>query len=93
MGLMLSAWPFGMALALVILGPLAAATSWRIAEYVTVVAAGLALALIALAYKEAPTAPGAPADGASPEAAKFHLGVPGRVWALAVSAGAPGGRC
>jgi MFS family permease len=87
MGLMLSAWPFGMALALVILGPLAAATSWRIAEYVTVVAAGLALALIALAYKEAPTEPGAPADGASPEAAKFHLGVPGRVWALAVSAG------
>ena len=63
MGLMLSAWPFGMALALVILGPLAAATSWRIAEYVTVVAAGLALALIALAYKEAP-AEGAPAEGA-----------------------------
>jgi MFS family permease len=87
MGLMLSAWPFGMALALVILGPLAAATSWRIAEYVTVAAAGLALALIALAYKEAPTEPGAPADGASPEAAKFHLGVPGRVWALAVTAG------
>ena len=87
MGLMLSAWPFGMALALVILGPLAAATSWRIAEYVTVVAAGLALALIALAYKEAPTEPGAPADGASPDPAKFHLGVAGRVWALAVSAG------
>ena len=87
MGLMLSAWPFGMALALVILGPLAAATSWRIAEYITVVAAGLALALIALAYKEAPTEPGAPADGASPEPARFHLGVPGRVWALAVSAG------
>jgi MFS family permease len=87
MGLMLSAWPFGMALALVILGPLAAATSWRIAEYVTVVAAGLALALIALAYKEAPTEPGGPADRASPEPARFHLGVPGRVWSLAVSAG------
>ncbi|HEX9479813.1 MAG TPA: MFS transporter [Methylomirabilota bacterium] len=87
MGLMLSAWPFGMALALVILGPLAAATSWRIAEYVTVAAAGLALALIALAYKEAPAEPGAPADGASAELAKFHLGVSGRVWALAVSAG------
>ena len=87
MGLMLSAWPFGMALALVILGPLAAATSWRIAEYVTVVAAGLALALIALAYKEAPAEQGAPADGASPEPARFHLGVPDRVWALAVSAG------
>ncbi len=86
MGLMLSAWPFGMALALVILGPLAAATSWRIAEYVTVAAAGLALALIALAYKDAPAERGAPAASAG-EPARFHLGVPGRVWALAVSAG------
>ena len=49
MGIMLSAWPFGMALALAALGPLAAATSWRLAEYVTVVGAGLALALMALA--------------------------------------------
>ena len=86
MGLMLSAWPFGMALALVILGPLAAATSWRIAEYVTVAAAGLALALIALAYRDAPADRGAPAAAAT-EPARFHLGVPGRVWALAVSAG------
>lgn len=86
MGLMLSAWPFGMALALVILGPLAAATSWRIAEYVTVAAAGLALALIALAYRDAPAERGAPAAAAT-EPARFHLGVPGRVWALAVSAG------
>jgi MFS family permease len=86
MGLMLSAWPFGMALALVILGPLAAATSWRIAEYVTVAAAGLALALIALAYKDAPAERGASASAAT-EPARFRLGVPGRVWALAVSAG------
>lgn len=86
MGLMLSAWPFGMALALVILGPLAAATSWRIAEYVTVAAAGLALALVALAYRDAPAERGAPAASVN-EPARFHLGVPGRVWALAVSAG------
>jgi MFS family permease len=86
MGLMLSAWPFGMALALVILGPLAAATSWRIAEYVTVAAAGLALALIALAYRDAPAGRGVRAAAAT-EPARFHLGVPGRVWALAVSAG------
>ena len=85
MGLMLSAWPFGMALALMILGPLAAATSWRIAEYVTVAAAGLALALVALAYKDAPAERGAAASATEP--ARFHLGAPGRVWALAVSAG------
>jgi len=85
MGLMLSAWPFGMALALVILGPLAGATSWRIAEYLTVAAAGLALALMVLAYRE-PSARAAEA-GAGAEPARFHLGVPGRVWALAVCAG------
>jgi MFS family permease len=84
MGLMLSAWPFGMALALVILGPLAGATSWRVAEYLTVAAAGLALALMVLAYRE-PSAARAAEAGAEP--ARFHLGVPGRVWALAVCAG------
>ena len=86
MGLMLSAWPFGMALALVILGHLAAATSWRVAEYLTVAAAGLALALIVLAYRQPPAARAADAS-AGAEPARFHLGVPGRVWALAVCAG------
>ena len=82
MGVMLSAWPFGMALALAILGPLAAATSWRVAEYVTVAAAGLALALIALGYRDPP-----PGDEAPEPAAVLRLGLPGRVWALAISAG------
>ena len=84
MGLMLSAWPFGMALALVILGPVAEVTSWRLAEYLTVVAAGLALGLIVLGYRE-PAADHAAAAG--PEPGRFHLGVPGHVWALAISAG------
>ena len=43
LGLMLAAWPFGMALALMMLGPLALIASWRVAEYATVVAAALAL--------------------------------------------------
>ncbi len=80
MGIMLAAWPFGMALALMILGPLAAESSWRVAEYATVVAAGLALGLVGLVY-QAP--PGAPAV----ERATLRLNVPRRVWALAVSAG------
>lgn len=81
MGVMLAAWPFGMALALVVLGPLAAASSWRVAEYLTVMAAGLALALIALGYRDPPAA------GAGAEMATLKLDLPGRVWALAVSAG------
>jgi MFS family permease len=81
MGVMLSAWPFGMALALAVLGPLAAAVSWRVAEYVTVAAAGLALALIALGYRDPP------AGDEAPEPAALRLSLPGRVWALAISAG------
>jgi len=79
-GLMLAAWPFGMALALMMLGPLALLASWRVAEYATVVAAGLALGVMALVYQDPPGAGGA-------ETARLRLNVPARVWALAVSAG------
>jgi len=89
MGVMLSAWPFGMALALAVLGPLAAAVSWRVAEYVTVAAAGLALALIALGYRDPPLTPPSPQgeEGGTAEPAALQLSLPGRVRALAVSAG------
>ena len=80
MGLMLAAWPFGMALALMILGPLALLASWRVAEYAAVVAAGLALGVTALVYQDPPGAGGS-------ESARPRLNVPARVWALAVSAG------
>jgi MFS family permease len=79
-GLMLAAWPFGMALALMLLGPLALLASWRVAEYATVGAAGLALGVMALVYRDPPGAGGA-------ETARLRLNVPARVWALAVSAG------
>jgi MFS family permease len=80
MGVMLAAWPFGMALALMMLGSLAALTSWRLAEYATVAAAGLALGLVALFYQDPP-------GEAAAEPAALRLNVPRRVWALAVSAG------
>jgi MFS family permease len=80
MGLMLAAWPFGMALALMMLAPLALIASWRVAEYATVVAAGLALGIMALVYQDPP-------GGQGGEAARPRLNVPARVWALAVSAG------
>jgi MFS family permease len=81
MSVMLASWPFGMALALIILGPLAAATSWRLAEYLTVAAAGLALAAVVLFYQDPP------AEDGPAEPAALRLGMPGRVWALAISAG------
>ena len=79
LGLMLAAWPFGMALALMMLGPLALIASWRVAEYATVVAAGLALAVMVVVYQD-------PRGGVG-EAARLRLNVPRRVWVLAVSAG------
>ncbi|HJR00304.1 MAG TPA: MFS transporter [Methylomirabilota bacterium] len=80
LGLMLAAWPFGMALALMMLGPLALLASWRVAEYATVAAAALALAVMALVYQDPPDAGGG-------EAARLQLNVPRRVWILAISAG------
>jgi MFS family permease len=80
LGLMLAAWPFGMALALMMLAPLALIASWRVAEYATVVAAALALAVMALIYQD-------PAAAAGAEAVRLRLNVPRRVWVLAISAG------
>src|SRR6185295_241599 len=68
MGLMLAAWPFGMALALMMLGPLALLASWRVAEYATVVAAGLALGIMALIYQD-------PAGAGGGETARPRLNV------------------
>ena len=79
MGLMLAAWPFGMALALILLGPLAVLSSWRVAEYATVIAAGVALGIMVLVYRDPP--------GAAGDTARLRLNVPARVWALAVTAG------
>jgi MFS family permease len=79
MGLMLAAWPFGMALALMILGPLALISSWRVAEYATVAAAGLALGIMGVVYRDPP--------GAAADTTRLRLNVPPRVWVLAVSAG------
>lgn len=80
LGLMLAAWPFGMALALMMLGPLALIASWRVAEYATVVAGALALAVMALVYQD-------PEGAGGGEAARLRLNVPRRVWVLAISAG------
>ena len=79
LGLMLAAWPFGMALALMMLGPLALLASWRVAEYATVVFAALALAAMVILYEDPPEGPG--------DTARLRLNVPRRVWLLAISAG------
>lgn len=54
MGIFLSMWPLGMAIALATLGSLATFTSWPTAALSTVVYAGLALALFVPLYRDAP---------------------------------------
>jgi predicted MFS family arabinose efflux permease len=80
MGVMLSAWPFGIAMALLSLGPLGAATSWRASVQVTVAAALASVALLAWLYRDPPDLPAA--DGGP-----LTLALPTRVLGLAVIAG------
>jgi MFS family permease len=81
MSVMLSAWPFGLALALLTLSGVAASASWRTSVFVTVAAAALSLALLAWLYRDPPHLPSG-ADGG-----RLNLSLPLRTWALACTAG------
>ena len=80
LGLMLAAWPFGMALALMMLGPLALLASWRVAEYATVVVGR------PRAGGHGAPLPGS-ARGAGDDARGCGSTCRARVWILAISAG------
>ncbi len=82
MSVMLSAWPFGLALALLTLGCVAAGASWRASVFATVAVAALSLALLAWLYRDPPDLPSAAADGA-----RLNLNLPRRAWGLACTAG------
>ncbi|MFQ5899684.1 MAG: CynX/NimT family MFS transporter [Candidatus Methylomirabilia bacterium] len=61
MGIMLTSWPVGIALALASLGALASASSWRVAIHATVIPSAIALALMLLLYRDPPRPSEAPA--------------------------------
>jgi MFS family permease len=79
MGILVISWPLGIGLALAVLGPLAAASSWAIAVQVTVWICVAALALVALVYRRPPHAPA--------HAAAFAWRLGRRDFALACVAG------
>jgi MFS family permease len=81
MSVMLSAWPLGLALALLTLGGLAATLSWRASVYVTVAAAALSFALLAWLYHDPPDLP------PSADSGRLDFRLPARVWGLAGLAG------
>jgi MFS family permease len=55
MGILLTAWPFGIALALSTLGYVATSMDWRMAIYFTSVYSSVSLGLVAIFYQNQPT--------------------------------------
>jgi MFS family permease len=80
LGVMLAAWPLGIALALATLGAVAAASSWQVAVGTTTAYTALALLLFLAAYRDPPGA----GTGAAP---RRWWAISGRELALTVGAG------
>jgi predicted MFS family arabinose efflux permease len=78
-GIMLPSWPLGMAIGLLTLPPLTAATSWQAVMFVPAAVSAVALVLIAVLYRSPPTS--------SPAPTRLEFGLTRRETALATSAG------
>ena len=81
MSVMLTGWPFGIAVGTAGLGVIAAATSWRGAEHAATAITALSLVILALYYRDAP---GVEVTDAR---LQFWPKLPPRAWALTVAAG------
>jgi predicted MFS family arabinose efflux permease len=75
MALLVTSWPFGLAIGLVAFGPLAAAGDWRAVMHLSAFVSVVAMFLIVFAYRDPPHAP-------PPSAARFRLDLTGREWLL-----------
>ena len=81
LGILVTSWPLGIAIALLILPPTASDYSWPVAMHLTAVFSGAALLLTLFAYR-APTK-----QGANPKTAKLELDLSAREFGLTVLAG------
>jgi MFS family permease len=86
MGVLVVSWPAGIGLALIVLGPLSAATSWTFALQTSTAVCVLAFVLVAFLYRDPPatgTATVAPraTSGLTPRELMF-ASLAGAVWAL-----------
>src|SRR5262245_60021613 len=82
MGVMLTAWPAGVALAVAGLGLLASLTSWRQTVHATAAVAAVAAILMLALYRDAPAGGGSP-----PGRASLDLRLPRRALGLALVGG------
>jgi MFS family permease len=82
MSIMLTGWPVGIGLATATFGAVAAASSWRLVQYLTALLAAVTFVLLACLYRDAPGV------GTSRAALRLLPNLPPRGWALALAAGA-----
>ena len=85
LSIMLTAWPIGIALALLVQGSIASAHGWHWVMYATAVAALAALALTALVYRAPPSPSETPAETLRyglPLRQFVHISVVGVAWTL-----------
>jgi predicted MFS family arabinose efflux permease len=75
MALLVTSWPFGLAVGLVAFGPLAAAGGWRAVMHLSAFVSVVAMFLIVFAYRDPPHAP-------APAMARFRLDLNRREWLL-----------
>lgn len=80
MAILVSSWPLGLSLGLVLFGPLAAVHGWQPVMHIGALSALIAFVLIALAYRE-------PSDIAPSAATRLTLKLTRREWVLVVIAG------
>ena len=81
MAIAISSWPFGLAVGLVVYGPLAERVGWSAIMHLGALSAFVAFMLIALLYRE-------PSGTPAPASARFTLNLTRREWLLVMTAGA-----
>ena len=81
MAIAIASWPFGLAVGLVVYGPLAERVGWSAIMHLGALSAFVAFMLIALLYRE-------PSGTPAPASARFALNLTRREWLLVMTAGA-----
>ncbi len=81
MAISIASWPFGLAVGLVLFGPLAVTMGWSAIMFLGALSALAALALVALIYRDPPDMPESPT-------ARFALTLTRREWLLVLLSGA-----
>jgi predicted MFS family arabinose efflux permease len=81
MAVLVSSWPLGLAVGLMVFGPLAELHGWRVVMYLSALASAAALVVVALGYRDPPDLP-------KSGPAQLSLNLTAREWLMLAIAGA-----